>query len=85
MLTALISFLLGVFFAPVVRPMMRPLALEIMKLFVSASNEVRSAAAKMKEEVEDAVAATEAERAAKQAAATQSPTTEPPKQEPGHY
>jgi hypothetical protein len=84
MLTALISFLLGVFFAPLVRPMMRPLALEIMKLFVSASYEVRSAAAKMKEEVEDAVAATEAERAAKQAVATKSPKPESPKQDPGH-
>lgn len=84
MLTALISFFLGVFLAPVVRPLVRPLALEVMKLFVSASYEIRSAAAKMKEEVEDAVAATEAERAAKQATAAQSAKPEPPKQETGN-
>lgn len=71
MLTALISFFLGVFLAPVVRPLMRPFAVEVMKLFVTATHEVRTAAAKVKEEVEDAVAATEAERAAKQAAAAQ--------------
>lgn len=70
MLTAILCFFLGVFLAPVVRPLMRPLAAEVMKFFVTATYEVRSAAARAREEMEDAVAAAEAERAAKQSAAT---------------
>ena len=69
MLIAFVSFFLGVFFAPLVRPLMRPFAAEVMKLFVTATYEVRSAAARAMEEIEDAVATAEAERAAKQSAA----------------
>ncbi len=69
MLIAFVSFFLGVFFAPLVRPLMRPFAAEVMKLFVTATYEVRSAAARAKEEIEDAIATAEAERAAKQSAA----------------
>ena len=84
MLTALISFFLGVFLAPMVRPLIRPFVAEVLKLFVTATHEVRTAVAKVKEEVEDAVAATEAERAAKHAAPAQDTQTQTdaPKREP---
>jgi hypothetical protein len=70
MLTAIFFFFLGVFLAPVVRPLLRPFATEVMKFFVTVTYELRTAAARAREEMEDAVAAAEAERAAKQSAAT---------------
>lgn len=70
MLTAILCFILGVFLAPVVRPLMRPLVAEVMKFFVTVTYEVRSAAARAKEEMDDAVAAAEAERAGKQSTST---------------
>lgn len=84
MLTAIFCFFLGVFLAPVVRPLMRPFAAEVMKLFVAATYEVRSAAARAKEEMEDAVAAAEAERAAKRSTANapDSAQADAPKAEP---
>lgn len=53
---ALLCFLLGVFLAPVVRPLFKPLFVEIVKLIVAASQELKTASVKVKEEVEDAVA-----------------------------
>ncbi len=83
MLTGLICFFVGVFMAPIIRPLLRPFATEVMKLFITATYEVRSAAAKVKEEMEDAVAAAHAERAAKQrAAAEEVPAADTTKREP---
>jgi hypothetical protein len=64
-LTALGCFFLGVFFAPAVKPLLRPFFLEIVKVIVSLLNEIKFASAKMKEEMDDAVAAANAERQAK--------------------
>lgn len=64
-LTALACFFLGVFFAPAVKPLLRPFFLEIIKVLVSIINEIKVASAKMKEEVDDAVATANAERQAK--------------------
>ena len=52
LLTAVVSFLLGVFFAPVVRPMFRPMMLEIMKAWIVASDEARRATAQAREDME---------------------------------
>ena len=52
----LLSFFLGVFLAPVVRPLFKPLFVEIVKLVISASQELKTASVRVKEEVEDAVA-----------------------------
>jgi len=64
-LIALTCFFLGVFFAPAVKPLLRPFFLEIVKVIVSLANEIKVASAKMKEEVDDAVATANAERQAK--------------------
>ena len=56
-LTALGCFFLGVFFAPAVKPLLRPFFLEIVKVIVSLLTEIKFASAKMKEEMDDAVAA----------------------------
>jgi hypothetical protein len=66
MLTAIFCFFLGVFFAPLIRPLARPFFSEVVKLFVMATHEVRMTVAKVKEDMEDTVATAQAERAAKE-------------------
>ena len=66
MLIAFFCFFLGVFFAPLIRPLARPFFAEVIKLFVMATHEVQMTVAKVKEDMEDTVATAQAERAAKE-------------------
>lgn len=67
MLIPLIAFFLGVFLAPVVRPLLRPLFVEIIRATIVTVDEVRRMSAQVRENVEDATAEVQAERAARQA------------------
>lgn len=85
MLTAAIAFLLGVFFAPVVRPLARPVLIEIIKAGLLVGDEVRRMSAQVREGMDDAraEAAASADRAqakaqAAAAAAPAADTTVPP-------
>jgi len=76
LLTAAIAFLLGVFFAPVIRPLARPILIEIIKAGLMVGDEVRRMSAQVREGMDDAraEAAASAERAqakTQQAAAAQ--------------
>lgn len=86
MLTNILMFFLGVLLAPVVRPLLRPLFVEMVRAGVQTVDEVKRLSAQAREGVEDAVAEAEAERAAKarQAAAAQAapPPSAPPPAEP---
>jgi len=64
-LSIFFGFLLGLFFAPVVRPLLRPMFVELVKLTMTSWYEGQRMSAKVREEVEDAIAQAEAERAAK--------------------
>ena len=70
LLTAVVSFLLGVFFAPVVRPMFRPMMLEIMKAWIVASDEARRATAQAREDMEDIAEEARAEVKTRRSTAT---------------
>jgi hypothetical protein len=72
MLTAIVAFLLGVFFSPVIKPMLRPLFVEVIKLGLMTADEVRKMSSKVKEDLEDAAAEATADRAKAQ------PKAEPP-------
>lgn len=81
MLSIFFGFLLGLFFAPVVRPLLRPMFVELVKLTMTSWYEGRRMSAKVREEVEDAIAQAEAEQAAKartQAAAHADAAAAPP-------
>lgn len=69
MLSIFFGFLLGLFFAPVVRPLLRPMFVELVKVSMTSWYEGRRISAKVREEVEDAIAQAEAEQAAKARAA----------------
>jgi predicted lipid-binding transport protein (Tim44 family) len=80
-LSIFFGFLLGLFFAPVVRPLLRPMFVELVKLTMTSWYEGRRMSAKVREEVEDAIAQAEAEQAAKartQAAAHADAAAAPP-------
>jgi hypothetical protein len=62
MFTAIISFLAGLFLAPILRPLMRPFFIEIVKFGYQTMEEAKQAASKVKEEVSDAVAVANAEQ-----------------------
>lgn len=62
MITAIISFLAGLFLAPIIRPLLRPLFVEAVKFGYQTMEEAKQAAAKVKEEVSDAVAVASAEQ-----------------------
>jgi|LakMenEpi03Aug12_release.lakeMendotaPanAssembly.Ray.scaffolds.fasta_scaffold05685_16 hypothetical protein len=64
MLIAIVSFLAGLFFAPILRPFLKPLFMETVKVAYLATEEVKRAAAKAKEDMADAVATAEAEQKA---------------------
>lgn len=66
MLIPLIAFFLGVFLAPVVRPLLRPLFVEIIRATIVTVDEVRRMSVQVRENVEDATAEVQAERAARQ-------------------
>jgi hypothetical protein len=74
MLTAIVAFLLGVFFSPVIKPMLRPLFVEVIKLGLMTADEVRKMSSKVKEDLEDAAAEATADRAKPKA---EPPTTPP--------
>lgn len=84
MLTAFFCFFLGVFFAPLIRPLARPFLAEVVKLFVMATHEVQKTVAKVKEDMEDTVATAQAERAAKEKVVAENTTADanPVAQEP---
>lgn len=59
MLIAFFSFLAGIFFAPILRPLIKPFFIEIIKFSYSAVEEAKKATAKAKEDLADAVATAE--------------------------
>ena len=65
MLTAVIAFFLGVLLAPVVRPLLRPFFVEIVRAVLLTSDEVRRLTAEMRENIEDAAAEAKAGHDAK--------------------
>ena len=89
MFVALLAFFLGVLLAPVVRPLLRPLFVEIVRAALLTADEVRRLTAEMRENIEDAAAEAKAEhetKTAREAAARQAaaraaaapPPVEPP-------
>ena len=80
-LSLLIAFSLGVFLAPVVRPMLRPLFVELIRAGLMTVDETKRLAAEVRENIEDAAAEAKAQRDAKAAAAaaaTPPPPSDPP-------
>lgn len=75
MLTILVSFGLGVFLAPVVRPLLRPIIVEIIRAGLTIAAETRRLSAQVKEGMEDVAAEANAQRAA---AKVQSPASAQP-------
>lgn len=72
-LIPLAAFFLGVFFAPVVRPLLRPLLVEVIRVGLLTIDEAKRLTAEVRENIDDATAEVRAEREAKAraAAATQ--------------
>jgi len=64
MLIAIVSFLAGLFFAPILRPFLKPLFMETVKVAYLTTEEVKRAVTKAKEDMADAVATAEAEQKA---------------------
>lgn len=83
MFTAAIAFLLGVFFAPVVRPLARPILVEIIKAGLLVGDEVRRMSAQVREGMDDAraeaAAAAERTQAKAQAPVAETPAAPAPK------
>jgi hypothetical protein len=80
-LSLLIAFGLGVFLAPVVRPLLRPLFVELIRAGLMTVDETKRLAAEVRENIEDASAEAKAQRDAK-AQATAAATTPPPPSDP---
>ena len=86
MLTATLAFFAGVFLAPVIRPLLRPIFVEFIRATMMTADEVRRLSAEMRENIEDAAAEAKAERDAKlardaeaaRAAAAAAPQAPPP-------
>jgi hypothetical protein len=80
MITNIVMFFLGVLLAPVIRPLLRPVFVELVRAGVQTVDEVKRLSAQAREGIEDAVAEAEAEQAAKakKAAAAQAPAPPPP-------
>lgn len=62
------AFLLGVFLAPAVRPLFRPMMVELVRAGLAIADEVKRASAEVQERVEDAKAEAAASRASQPAA-----------------
>jgi len=62
-----------VLLGPVIRPLLRPIFVEIIKVSITTSEEVRRMSVQVREDIEDAAAEVNAERAAKKAAETVQP------------
>lgn len=79
MLISILMFFLGVLLAPVVRPLLRPLFVELVRAGVQTADEVTRLSAQARESIEDAAAEAEAQRVSKAKAAAEPYT--PPAQE----
>jgi hypothetical protein len=77
-LIPLITFFLGVFLAPVVRPLLRPLFVELIRASLVTVDEAQRLTAQVRESIEDAAAEAKAQQAAKAASAAQPPPADPP-------
>ena len=80
MLIPILTFFLGVFLAPVVRPLLRPIFVELIRATLMTADEVRRLTAEMRENIEDAAAEAKAQRDAKPAseAAAKPAASDPP-------
>lgn len=67
MLSTLVAFFLGVFLAPAVRPLFRPVMVELVRAGLAISDEVKRMSAHVQESVEDAKAEVDANRASRDA------------------
>lgn len=65
MLIPTITFFLGVFLAPVIRPLLRPIFVELIRATLMTADEVRRLTAEMRENIEDAAAEAKAQHEAK--------------------
>jgi hypothetical protein len=63
--TALVAFALGVLLAPVVRPLMRPLFVELIRVVLLTADEVQRLSSQVREDIQDASAEAQAAREAK--------------------
>jgi|CXWL01.1.fsa_nt_gi TPP-dependent pyruvate/acetoin dehydrogenase alpha subunit len=80
MLTTIIAFFAGVLLAPVVKPLLRPLLVELIRAGLMTADEVRRISAEVQETVQDAAAEAQAQREsrARATAARESTETPPP-------
>jgi hypothetical protein len=72
-LIPLTAFFIGVFFAPVVRPLLRPLFVELIRAGLMTVDETRRLTAQVRENIDDATAEVQAEREAAAKAAGRRP------------
>jgi hypothetical protein len=75
---ALISFALGVFLAPVVRPLMRPVFVEMIRATLMTADEAKRLTAQVREGIEDAAAEAKAQKDAAAAQAAARAAAQPP-------
>jgi hypothetical protein len=79
MLGYFFAFVLGVFLAPAVRPLFRPMMVEMVRAGLAIADEIKRATAEVQEGVEDVKAEAEANRAARSSApATGAPAPDAP-------
>ena len=78
-LSTIAAFFLGVFLAPAIRPLFRPVMIELIRGGVVLTDEVKRASATLGESMEDAKAEADAERARRATAAE--PASASPKKE----
>ena len=62
---------------PIIRPLLRPIFVEIIKVSITTSEEVRRMSVQVREDIEDAAAEVNAERASKKAAESVRPPAPP--------
>jgi hypothetical protein len=78
MLTAVIAFLAGVLLAPVIRPFLRPLFVELIRATLMTVDEVQKMTSHVRESIDDATAEAKADRDAKAARAADASRAAPP-------
>lgn len=67
MWSELFAFAAGVFLAPAIRPLLRPVAVEAIKAVMIAADEAKRLSEDVKEDIEDAAAEAKAAHAARKA------------------
>jgi hypothetical protein len=83
MLNKTIAFGLGVFLAPVIRPLLRPVVVELMRATMMAVDEAQKLSASVREDLQDVAAEAQAQRDAKaQEAAAAARRAQPPAPDP---